>query len=905
MFTTKVSADNKDELINKSKEQRLQRTKEKQYSSSVVLIQKHIRRFLSNRSLKKRIISEVETVLSSDDYSAQSLYSAIQRMLFFPYKPDDTSVLCKACQKVLASMSCNSKDKWYVGLSITKISRDWLTQVQKMLTRCIEDISCLNLLKPVDKAKLLNYFQLFQIMCDATSWKLLKACKTNQLLIDVLIKMSGNIQSCLITNGVFTSCQAILVKNVARTEPALGPQHFFYFSKFIIHAMETSHFNEDIWCAVFLTIFATPSLIKRFSNEELATLSKGVNILNALSSFNINSSIIIRSLTTEQLMFLFLNIIELLHVSLKNGETINYPGIVDTLYRYLSAISPTVDNGSSKKTNHWHPLLGWYDKPVSPELSNSIKLIALQIHLLHSANIKKFFFQDLFDAEFPEERGTTWKMLFSLPIKIQSDSKLLIYISKVCKIYNLAVKTFYLFKSHFLMSICCYPDFLSCLWKLVYSEHSQSCRSLAKSIVTENTADPMVPLLLMFCNCFGQYFVVLDDQEIYETEKPFTLKELNDMAELINSVVFNIIWNNFEDMKTPVVAERVTVCHGLLILLHERDERRKFTVAKHWTPKDASPSQILTELKGLKGRAQKIADIVPWVLPHKKKLEYLQEVIKADKSLGRQRNGELHSRTILVKIHRSRIFEDGFQQLKDLKNIHIKHHIKILFVNELGLDEAGIDQDGVFKEFLEETIKHAFDPSFSLFAVTEENHWLYPSPLSKIHSEHLHLFNYIGKMLAKALYEGITLDTQFAPFFTRQLLSNKNPLYSYLDELPSLDAELFKQLQFVKHYDGDIEDLGLTFSVDENEFGKIVTHELMPGSSCTSVTNQNKVSYVHHMAHYKMYTQIRAQIQAFVKGFKSIIDEDWLRMFSLPELQKLISGDSAEIDLGELKKCVR
>ena len=34
-----------------------------------------------------------------------------------------------------------------------------------------------------------------------------------------------------------------------------------------------------------------------------------------------------------------------------------------------------------------------------------------------------------------------------------------------------------------------------------------------------------------------------------------------------------------------------------------------------------------------------------------------------------------------------------------------------------GLDEAGIDQDGVFKEFLEETIKRVFDPSLNLFKV--------------------------------------------------------------------------------------------------------------------------------------------------------------------------------------------
>ena len=35
-----------------------------------------------------------------------------------------------------------------------------------------------------------------------------------------------------------------------------------------------------------------------------------------------------------------------------------------------------------------------------------------------------------------------------------------------------------------------------------------------------------------------------------------------------------------------------------------------------------------------------------------------------------------------------------------------------------GLDEAGIDQDGVFKEFLEETIARVFDPALSLFKVS-------------------------------------------------------------------------------------------------------------------------------------------------------------------------------------------
>lgn len=34
-----------------------------------------------------------------------------------------------------------------------------------------------------------------------------------------------------------------------------------------------------------------------------------------------------------------------------------------------------------------------------------------------------------------------------------------------------------------------------------------------------------------------------------------------------------------------------------------------------------------------------------------------------------------------------------------------------------GLDEAGIDETGVFKEFLEEILKLAFDPDLNLFKV--------------------------------------------------------------------------------------------------------------------------------------------------------------------------------------------
>lgn len=43
-----------------------------------------------------------------------------------------------------------------------------------------------------------------------------------------------------------------------------------------------------------------------------------------------------------------------------------------------------------------------------------------------------------------------------------------------------------------------------------------------------------------------------------------------------------------------------------------------------------------------------------------------------------------------------------------------------------------------------------------------------------------------------------------------------------------------------QHYKGDVGDLDLTFSYDEDIMGKLVTHELIPGGRAISVTDENK-----------------------------------------------------------------
>ena len=50
-----------------------------------------------------------------------------------------------------------------------------------------------------------------------------------------------------------------------------------------------------------------------------------------------------------------------------------------------------------------------------------------------------------------------------------------------------------------------------------------------------------------------------------------------------------------------------------------------------------------------------------------------------------------------------------------------------------------------------------------------------------------------------------------------------------------------------------------------------------------------------------MATQIKDQLAAFLKGFHSIVNPQWMAMFSPEEFQKVISGDDSDIDLDSLR----
>jgi ubiquitin-protein ligase E3 B len=64
----------------------------------------------------------------------------------------------------------------------------------------------------------------------------------------------------------------------------------------------------------------------------------------------------------------------------------------------------------------------------------------------------------------------------------------------------------------------------------------------------------------------------------------------------------------------------------------------------------------------------------------------------------------------------------------------------------------------------------------------------------------------------------------------------------------------------MQNYDGDVKELSLDFTVTEESFGKRHVVELKSGGKDISVTNENKMQYIHAMADYKLNQQVLAAL---------------------------------------------
>ncbi|XP_067909501.1 ubiquitin-protein ligase E3C [Heterodontus francisci] len=392
------------------------------------------------------------------------------------------------------------------------------------------------------------------------------------------------------------------------------------------------------------------------------------------------------------------------------------------------------------------------------------------------------------------------------------------------------------------------------------------------------------------------------------------------------------------EMQQRIEAERkrwiqlFKVISNLVKMLKSRDTRRQFCPPDHWLSDQVNiRADKVTQLyvpsarhvwrmrrMGRIGPLQSTLDVgqepaqlsvseerhlailteLPFVVPFEERVKIFQRLIFADKQEVQGEGPFLDG--INVTIRRNYIYEDAYDKLSPENESDLRKRIRVHLLNAHGLDEAGIDGGGIFREFLNELLKTGFNPNQGFFKTTNEG-LLYPNPAAKmlVGDHFTRHYYFLGRMLGKALYENMLVELPFASFFLSKLLGTSADVD--IHHLASLDPEMYKNLLFLKSYEGDVEELGLNFTVVNNELGEAQVVELKLGGKDIPVTSANRIAYIHLVADYRLNKQIRPHCLAFRQGVANVVNLEWLRMFDQQELQVLISGAQIPIDLEDLK----
>jgi len=474
-------------------------------------------------------------------------------------------------------------------------------------------------------------------------------------------------------------------------------------------------------------------------------------------------------------------------------------------------------------------------------------------------------------------------------------------------------------------SVCAFtPGFLRALWRHL-SEHL----SLAQSLSTTEAEQPskciakafengaelnqleLLKCFGFFCTTYSHALVVLRDAQFFDEQSVFSLDEQRAIVVSVNTLVVRTHAVHKSGLVEDWMIRLIKSASMLLRALVTRDSRRTFCSQVVWT----APNSEQNNPEVMAARFQRHIDggehtfsagllqDAPSSLSFASRVKIFRELIIQDRDKAKYRpqaggmdaaHNDIYVRAVAeIAIRRQSVLEDALAAILPLGS-KARGRLLVKYVNAAGQAEAGIDAGGLFKELLQEIIEKALDPNRGLFTTNAAN-GIYPSPRAGDMQESLLLLEMVGMMVGKALYEGILQEINLAPFFAATILG----IPRTIDDIASLDEELHRGCVKVLEYDGDFANLCLDFTVSEDVYGQIITRELIKNGANIEVTNVNRRLYIHALADYHLNRRLAIPVNAFMKGLKTIINKRWLSLFTVKELQLLLNGGEAPIDVDD------
>ena len=174
---------------------------------------------------------------------------------------------------------------------------------------------------------------------------------------------------------------------------------------------------------------------------------------------------------------------------------------------------------------------------------------------------------------------------------------------------------------------------------------------------------------------------------------------------------------------------------------------------------------------------------------------------------------------LAVHVKRENVFEDSFRELHRRSPEDWKNRFYIVFEGEEGQDAGGL-----LREWYVIISREIFNPMYALFKTSPGDRVTYMI-YEHSHTNHNHLdyFKFVGRVIAKAIYDNKLLESYFTRSFYKHILAAP---VKYTD-MESEDYTFYKSLEFIMENDIQLLGYDLTFSTEIREFGVTETRDLI------------------------------------------------------------------------------
>lgn len=215
-----------------------------------------------------------------------------------------------------------------------------------------------------------------------------------------------------------------------------------------------------------------------------------------------------------------------------------------------------------------------------------------------------------------------------------------------------------------------------------------------------------------------------------------------------------------------------------------------------------------------------------------------------------------------LQVNRNKLIEDTLNAVSN-SNINLQKPMKVKFVNEQGVDEGGVK-----KEFFLLLIRQIFDVNYGMFSYNEKTRLFWFNLYS---FEPKIKYELIGIILGLALFNNIILDVKFPLVIYKKLLDQP----TNLEDMKECEPELYQTFSYLKNTkEQNLKDiLSTNFTVVVDKFGEKVVVPLKPNGENIYIDNTNKDEYVDLYLDWYFNKSIEDYFACFKKGFYRVCDK--------------------------------